>query len=44
LALLKKGGFNKGPLVIETLRTGDAKQMTAEAMRAREFVESVVKP
>ena len=44
LAALKKGGFTKGPLVIETLKKGDAAQVTAEAKRAREFVESLVKP
>ncbi len=44
MAALKQGGFTKGPLVIETLKKGDAKQVTAEAKRAKEFVESLVKP
>lgn len=43
LARLRKGGFNSGPLVIECLAPGDLKQTLAEAQKARQFVESLVK-
>lgn len=43
MAKLKKGGFTRGPLVIECLDLGDPAQLTAEARKARLFVEGVVK-
>jgi sugar phosphate isomerase/epimerase len=43
LALLKKGGFDHGPLVIECLDKGDAAKVTAEARKARLFLEEVVR-
>ena len=42
LALLKKGGFTSGPLVIETLAPGDLPALLAEAKKARKFVEDLV--
>lgn len=42
LALLKKGGFDHGPLVIECLDKGDAAKVTAEARKARLFLEDVL--
>ena len=42
LALLKKGGFTGGPLVIETLTPGDLPALLAEARKARKFVEELV--
>jgi sugar phosphate isomerase/epimerase len=41
-AVLKKGGFTRGPLVIETLGKGDLPKLLAEAKKAREFVEKLV--
>ena len=41
-ARLKKGGFNGGPLVIETLKLGDLPQLLAEAKKARRFVETLI--
>lgn len=42
IARLRKGGFTSGPLVIECLARGEAKQVTAAAKRARAFVEGLV--
>jgi sugar phosphate isomerase/epimerase len=42
-AQLKKGGFSRGPLIIETLASGDLSQLLAEAKRARQFVETMVR-
>jgi sugar phosphate isomerase/epimerase len=43
MAELKKGGFNSGPLVVETLGPiEDPKQKIAEAKKTREFVERMV--
>lgn len=42
LARLKKGGFTRGPLVVECLKTGDLAQTTAEAKKARQFLEKLV--
>lgn len=42
LARLKKGGFNRGALVIECLEPGDLKKTLAEAVKARKFVEQLV--
>jgi neutral ceramidase len=41
LARLKKGGFTKGPLVVECLERGDLKQTLAEARKARRFLEEL---
>lgn len=41
MAKLKKGGFASGPLVIECLKRGDVKQITAEAIQARKFLEGI---
>ena len=38
-ARLKKGGFQRGPLVVETLTPGEPKQLLEEAKKARQFVE-----
>ena len=42
LAQLKKGGFTRGPLVIETLARGDLPTLLAAARKARKFVEGLV--
>jgi len=44
MARLKKGGFRRGALVIECLEPGDLKKTLAEARKAREFVENLVRP
>jgi len=41
LAHLKKGGFTRGPLVVECLERGDLKQTLAEAKKARRFLEKL---
>jgi sugar phosphate isomerase/epimerase len=41
-ARLKQGGFTRGPLIVECLARGDAAQVTAEAKKARQFVERLV--
>jgi sugar phosphate isomerase/epimerase len=41
LARLKKGGFTRGPLVVECLERGDLKQTLAEAGKARRFLEKL---
>jgi sugar phosphate isomerase/epimerase len=41
-ARLRKGGFTGGPLIVECLARGDgtdAKTITAEAKKARQFLE-----
>ncbi|MCL4216464.1 MAG: sugar phosphate isomerase/epimerase, partial [Candidatus Hydrogenedentes bacterium] len=43
MARLKQGGFTSGPLVVECLAPGDLDQTLAEARKAREFVEALVK-
>lgn len=43
MARLRKGGFDGGPLVIETLAPGDVTATIAQARRAREFVERLVR-
>ncbi len=40
MAVLKKGGFTSGPLVIETLAPGNREEILEEAKKARQFVES----
>lgn len=44
LARLIKGGFTRGPLVVECLDPGDAAQTIAQARKARLFLEALVKP
>jgi len=39
LARARRGGFTSGPLVVECLNPGDAGAVTAEARKAREFLE-----
>jgi sugar phosphate isomerase/epimerase len=41
LARLKKGGFTRGPLVVECLERGPAEKVTAEAKKARRFLEEL---
>lgn len=41
LARLKKGGFTKGPLVVETLSPGDLPKLLEEAKKARRFLEGL---
>ncbi len=42
-ARLRKGGFTRGPLVIECLAHGDTPaKITAEARKARQFIESLI--
>lgn len=42
LANLKKGGFTSGPLLVECLERGDAAKVTAEARKARAFLEKLL--
>lgn len=42
LKRLNEGGFRRGPLVIEGLYQGDMAFITAEARKAREYLESIV--
>ena len=42
LAELRKGGFTKGPLVVETLTPGDRGYLQGEAKKARQFVEQLI--
>jgi len=42
MARLRRGGFTGGPLVVECLERGDAAQVTAEAKKARAFLEKLV--
>jgi sugar phosphate isomerase/epimerase len=37
----KRGGFTSGPLIVECLDRGETSQVTAEAKRAREFLEQL---
>lgn len=41
-ARLRKGGFKRGPLVVECVDKGDAAHSTAEARKARLFVEKLL--
>ncbi len=41
-ARLRQGGFRAGPLVVECLDRGDAAQVTAEARKARLFLEALI--
>lgn len=38
---LNKGGFRKGPLIVECLKPGDLKQTLADAKKARQFLEEL---
>lgn len=40
-ARLKQGGFHRGPLLVETLERGDLAKVTAEAKKARAFLEQL---
>lgn len=40
-ARARKGGFTRGPLVVECLDRGDAAAVTAEAGKARRFLEQI---
>ena len=40
-ARAKRGGFTRGPLVVECLDRGDARQVTAEAQKARRMLEEL---
>ncbi len=41
LANLRKGGFTRGPLIVECLDRGEPAQVTAEARKARKFLEEL---
>jgi neutral ceramidase len=41
LARLKKGGFTRGPLVVECLQPGNLEQTLVEAKKARRFLEEL---
>jgi sugar phosphate isomerase/epimerase len=43
MAKLKKGGFKRGPLVVECVDISDPSQINAQAKKARLFLEGVVK-
>ncbi len=43
MARLRRGGFVGGPLIVETLASGDVKQTVGEAKKARAFLEELVK-
>ncbi|MBI4661300.1 MAG: sugar phosphate isomerase/epimerase [Verrucomicrobia bacterium] len=42
IARLKQGGFTHGPLVVECLKRGTASEITAEAKKARQFLEELI--
>ena len=42
MARLQRGGFRRGPLIVEALAVGDAAQLAAEARKARQFVSALV--
>jgi sugar phosphate isomerase/epimerase len=41
-ARLRRGGFQRGPLIVEGLTPGDAAHLSAEATKARQFVTALV--
>lgn len=41
MARLRKGGFTRGPLIVETLTRGDLQKLLEEAKKARAFIESL---
>jgi hypothetical protein len=40
---LRKGGFVRGPMVVECVKRGELAEVTAEARKARLFVEELIK-
>jgi sugar phosphate isomerase/epimerase len=42
-ARLKLGGFQKGPLIVETLSPGNPAELLAEAKKARVFLEDLIR-
>lgn len=42
LARLRKGGFTRGPLIVECVARGETAKITAEAKKARLFVEEQI--
>lgn len=42
MARLKKGGFKKGPLIVECLNKGDLSYTNSEARKTREFLEKLM--
>ena len=42
LRRLRAGGFSGGPVMVETLAKGDLKTVTAEAVKARRFLETLL--
>ncbi|MBM3881454.1 MAG: sugar phosphate isomerase/epimerase [Verrucomicrobia bacterium] len=42
-ARLQRGGFTRGPLVVECTARGDVRQVTAAARQARQFVEALLR-
>ena len=42
MARLKKGGFKKGPLIVECLNKGDLSNTNSEARKTREFLEKLM--
>jgi hypothetical protein len=41
LSRLRRGGFRRGPLLVECLERGDLAKVTAEARTARVFLEEL---
>jgi sugar phosphate isomerase/epimerase len=41
-ARLKRGGFTGGPLIVETLSSGDLPHLLVEARKARQFLEALI--
>jgi len=39
---LKKGGFKKGPLIVECLAKGELSFINSEALKARIFLEKLI--
>lgn len=42
MARLRKGGFKRGPLIVECLATGDVSFINSEARKARQFLENII--
>lgn len=42
MTALKKGGFKKGPLIVECLAKGDLPFVNSEALKARQFLEELL--
>ena len=43
MANLKKGGFKRGPLIVECLSPGDVSFVNAEARKTRLFLEEMMR-